>query len=69
MCNQYKFPIFDPAQDSALIAKWLEATNSGSELHALMTDEFNQGFLIGRVLTMMEQQLDLEDEDSDHDEE
>ncbi len=68
MCNQYDFPVFDPAQDSALIAKWLESTNTGEQMHDLMTDDFSQGFLMGRMLTMMEQQLEFEDEDG-HDEE
>lgn len=63
MCKKNAFPVFDPALDNALLTEWLIATNTGEDLHALINNDFSQGFLMGRVLTMMEDQLEYEDED------
>ena len=62
MCNKFKWPVFEFAEDSLLLAEWLKAANTGEQLHDLMSNEYEQGFLTGRLLTMMEQQLAFEDE-------
>jgi hypothetical protein len=68
MCEWHDFPVFQEALDVGLLAEWLKATNHGDELHALTTDDFSQGFLMGRVLSLMERQLDVEGEENDDDE-
>lgn len=65
MCAWNDWPIFEPVEDTALLASWLDAANTGEQLHALMSEDFSQGFLMGRILTMMENELAFEDEEGD----
>ena len=67
MCNKNNWPVFEAAEDSSLLAEWLKAANTGEQMHALMHEEFNQGFIMGRILTMMEQQFELNDEEAKDD--
>lgn len=62
-CLKNKFNVFPPAEDTALMATWIDATNSGEELHTLMSSDFSQGFLMGRLLSLMEAQLEFEDDE------
>ncbi len=69
MVNKYNWPVFEPAEDSALIAEWLKACNTGEQMHAFMDEEFNQGFMMGRILSLMEDQLEFDDSEETPDNE